>query len=114
MRYIGQVSTVLGIERNASDDEIKRAYRRLAKISSRFKPGDAKLKQNLKINEAYNVINPGPAPNTIGLDMKDLLVGDSEALISAQMIYLICSLAALVLDQKQISEECSCKSGYSI
>ncbi|MGI6189020.1 MAG: molecular chaperone DnaJ [Clostridiales bacterium] len=52
---------VLGIERNASDDEIKRAYRRLAKkYHPDLNPGDAEAEAKFKeINEAYNVlINP--------------------------------------------------------
>lgn len=63
MRYIGQRDyyEVLGIERNASDDEIKRAYRRLAKkYHPDLNPGDAEAEAKFKeINEAYNVlINP--------------------------------------------------------
>ncbi|NLO82896.1 MAG: molecular chaperone DnaJ [Clostridiales bacterium] len=52
---------VLGIDRNASEDEIKRAYRRLAKkYHPDLNPGDAEAEAKFKeINEAYNVlINP--------------------------------------------------------
>ncbi|NLX71365.1 MAG: molecular chaperone DnaJ [Clostridiales bacterium] len=52
---------ILGVDRNASEDDLKRAYRRLAKkYHPDLNPGDAEAEAKFKeINEAYNVlINP--------------------------------------------------------
>ncbi len=50
---------VLGVERNAGKDEIKRAYRRLAlKTHPDRNPGNAKSEEQFKeINEAYQVLS---------------------------------------------------------
>lgn len=50
---------ILGIERNASKEEIKRAYRKLAlKTHPDRNPGDAKAEERFKeINEAYQVLS---------------------------------------------------------
>ncbi len=49
---------VLGVQRSASDDEIKKAYRRLArKYHPDLNPGDEKASDRFKeINEAYQVL----------------------------------------------------------
>ena len=50
---------VLGIEKNASDDEIKKAYRKLAKkYHPDLNPGDQEAEKRFKeINEAYEVLS---------------------------------------------------------
>jgi curved DNA-binding protein len=50
---------ILGVERNASKDEIKRAYRKLAlKTHPDHNPGDKKAEERFKeINEAYQVLS---------------------------------------------------------
>lgn len=50
---------VLGLKKGASDDEIKRAYRKLAmKYHPDKNPGDKKAEENFKeINEAYSVLS---------------------------------------------------------
>ena len=52
---------VLGVDRNATDEEIKQAYRRLAKkYHPDLNPGDAQAAQKMnEINEAYDLLkNP--------------------------------------------------------
>ncbi len=51
--------TILGVERNASEKEIKRAYRQLArKCHPDVNPGDPKAEERFKeINEAYEVLS---------------------------------------------------------
>ena len=50
---------VLGLKKGATDDEIKRAYRKLAmKYHPDKNPGDKKAEENFKeINEAYSVLS---------------------------------------------------------
>lgn len=50
---------VLGLEKSASDDEIKKAYRKLAKkYHPDMNPGDAEAEKNFKeVNEAYDVLS---------------------------------------------------------
>lgn len=50
---------VLGLQKGASDDEIKKAYRKLAKkYHPDMNPGDAEAERNFKeVNEAYDVLS---------------------------------------------------------
>ena len=50
---------VLGVEKGASEDEIKRAYRKLAKkYHPDLNPGDAQAEKNFKeVNEAYGILS---------------------------------------------------------
>lgn len=50
---------VLGVEKGASEDEIKKAYRRLAKqYHPDLHPGDAEAEKKFKeVNEAYSVLS---------------------------------------------------------
>ena len=50
---------VLGVDRSASDDEIKKAYRKLAKkYHPDLNPGDKEAETKFKeVNEAYEVLS---------------------------------------------------------
>ena len=50
---------VLGLAKGASDDEIKKSYRKLAKkYHPDLNPGDAEAEKNFKeVNEAYSVLS---------------------------------------------------------
>ena len=50
---------VLGVDKNASEDEIKRAYKKLArKYHPDMNPGDKEAEEKFKeINEAYEVLS---------------------------------------------------------
>ena len=77
---------ILGVEKNASQDDIKKAFRRLArKYHPDLNPGNKAAEEKFKeINEAYAVLgDPRSAPNTIKAGhslLKDLK--DSRTLIS--------------------------------
>jgi hypothetical protein len=52
----------LGLERNASLDEVKRAYRRLVKVNHPDAAGEAALPRFLAIQDAYDrIVGPDPA-----------------------------------------------------
>ena len=50
---------VLGVDKSASDDEIKKAYRKMAKkYHPDLHPGDAEAEKSFKeVNEAYEVLS---------------------------------------------------------
>ena len=59
---------VLGLERGASDEEVKKAYRRLAKkYHPDANPGDAEAARKMQeINAAYEQIKNPPQPGGAG------------------------------------------------
>ena len=71
---------ILGLERSASADDIKRAYKKLAVQNHPDKGGDEKKFQ--EISNAYDVLSD-PKKN-MNMIMKDLI----EDLIEITMIYL--------------------------
>ena len=67
---------VLGVDRNATEDEIKRAFRRLArKYHPDVNKDDPEAEEKFKeINDAYSVLAiQRPEPSMISLAMKGLL-----------------------------------------
>ena len=92
---------VLGVERSASQDEIKKAYRRLARqYHPDANPGDPNAEQRFKeINEAYQILgDEETGPVMIGSGTLGLKAAAQEGSVISPgirclMISLICSSA---------------------
>jgi curved DNA-binding protein CbpA len=95
---------ILGVDRNATEEEIKKAYRRLAKkYHPDLNPGDKEAEQKFKeINEAYEILSD-PQKNLVKevLERAVLILEALEDLAIYLAIFLMISLVLAGEEQKQ-------------